>query len=100
MIHQPLGGSEGQATDVEIFANELLNVRDTLNRLLAKHTGQTVARLAKDTDRNNFMSAEEAKKYGGRSVEDAFARPHLELRMQRLLFRQFEQPCSHGSEDR
>ncbi len=64
MIHQPLGGSEGQASDVEIYAKELLKIRETLNGILAKHTGQTVARLAKDTDRNNFMSAEEAKKYG------------------------------------
>jgi len=64
MIHQPLGGSEGQASDVEIFAKELLKVRETLNGILAKHTGQTAARLAKDTDRNNFMSALEAKKYG------------------------------------
>ncbi len=64
MIHQPLGGSEGQASDVEIYAKELLNVREKLNGILAEHTGQTVAKLSKDTDRNNFMSAAEAKKYG------------------------------------
>lgn len=64
MIHQPLGGSEGQASDVEIYAKELLHVRERLNSILAEHTGQTVAKVSKDTDRNNFMSAEEAKKYG------------------------------------
>ncbi len=64
MIHQPLGGSEGQASDVEIYAKELLKVRETLNGILSKHCNQTPARIGKDTDRNHFMSAEEARKYG------------------------------------
>jgi len=64
MIHQPLAGIDGQATDIEIHAREVLRARDQLNELFAKHTGQPVERIAKDTDRDNFMSAEEAKAYG------------------------------------
>jgi ATP-dependent Clp protease protease subunit len=64
MIHQPLGGSEGQAADVEIFTKELLKTREILNELLVKHTEQPIAKIRKDTDRNFFMSAEEAKEYG------------------------------------
>ncbi|MCK4560378.1 MAG: ATP-dependent Clp endopeptidase proteolytic subunit ClpP [Calditrichia bacterium] len=64
MIHQPLGGVEGQATDIEIHTKEILRIRETLNELLAKNTGQTLEKIAKDTDRNYFMSAEEAKEYG------------------------------------
>ncbi len=64
MIHQPLGGSEGQASDVEIFTKELLEIREVLNAILVKHTGQTLARIRKDSDRNFFMSAEQAKEYG------------------------------------
>lgn len=64
MIHQPHGGIQGQAADIEIHAKEILNLRGHLNEILAKHTGQKIERIAKDTDRNYFMSAEEAKKYG------------------------------------
>ncbi|NNE07682.1 MAG: ATP-dependent Clp endopeptidase proteolytic subunit ClpP [Gemmatimonadetes bacterium] len=64
MIHQPLGGSQGQASEVEIYTRELLKVRETLNTILADHTGQSVAKIAKDTDRDNFLSAEDALKYG------------------------------------
>jgi ATP-dependent Clp protease protease subunit len=64
MIHQPLGGFQGQATDIDIHAREILKVRDQLNGLLANHTGQTIETIDNDTERDNFMSAEEAKKYG------------------------------------
>lgn len=64
MIHQPLGGFQGQASDIEIHTREILSLRDKLNRVLAKHTGQPVETIAKDTDRDNFMGAEEARAYG------------------------------------
>ncbi|TRW50493.1 ATP-dependent Clp endopeptidase proteolytic subunit ClpP [Aliidiomarina halalkaliphila] len=64
MIHQPLGGFQGQASDIEIHAKEILYIKDKLNRLLAEHTGQDIERVAQDTDRDNFMSAETAVKYG------------------------------------
>ena len=64
MIHQPMGGFSGQASDVEIHAREILYLRSRLNDILAKHTGQTVEAIAKDTDRDNFLSAEDAVKYG------------------------------------
>lgn len=64
MIHQPLGGYQGQASDIDIHAREILKIREQLNEMLAKHTGQTVKTIAKDTERDNFMSAEEAKSYG------------------------------------
>lgn len=64
MIHQPLGGYQGQATDIDIHAKEILKVRDQLNKLLANHTGQTIETIDNDTERDNFMSAEEAKEYG------------------------------------
>ena len=64
MIHQPLGGTQGQATDIEIYTREMVKMRDQLNGILAKHTGRTMDQIEKDTDRNNFMSAEEAKAYG------------------------------------
>ena len=64
MIHQPLGGYQGQATDIDIHAREILDLRDRLNEILAKHTGQDVAKIAKDTDRDNFMSGDEAVEYG------------------------------------
>ncbi|HET9253199.1 MAG TPA: ATP-dependent Clp endopeptidase proteolytic subunit ClpP [Candidatus Eisenbacteria bacterium] len=63
MIHQPLGGSQGQATDIEIYTKEILTLRTELNKILVKHTGQPVDKIEKDTDRNFFMSAEEAKAY-------------------------------------
>ena len=64
MIHQPMGGFSGQASDVEIHAREILYLRQRLNEILAKHTGQSVETIAKDTDRDNFLSAEDAVKYG------------------------------------
>jgi ATP-dependent Clp protease, protease subunit len=64
MIHQPLGGAQGQATDIEIQTKEILTLRSRLNDILAKHTGQDLKKIEKDTDRNFFMSAEEAKAYG------------------------------------
>jgi ATP-dependent Clp protease, protease subunit len=64
MIHQPLGGTEGQASDISIHAEHILKTKDILNGIIAKHTGQTKAKVEKDTDRDNYMSAEDAKKYG------------------------------------
>jgi ATP-dependent Clp protease protease subunit len=64
MIHQPLGGAQGQATDIEIHAREILKTREQLNRLLAERTGQTLDRIAADTERDYFMSAAEAQAYG------------------------------------
>ncbi len=64
MIHQPLGGAQGQATDIEIEAKEILRMKAMLNGLLAEHTGQKLETIKKDTERDNFMSAEEALKYG------------------------------------
>jgi ATP-dependent Clp protease protease subunit len=64
MIHQPLGGARGQASDIEIQAREILYLRERLNTILAERTGQSVDTIAKDTDRDNFMSAEVAKEYG------------------------------------
>ncbi|GIO41460.1 MULTISPECIES: ATP-dependent Clp endopeptidase proteolytic subunit ClpP [Paenibacillus] len=64
MIHQPLGGAEGQATDIEIRARRILKMRDKLNKILAERTGQPLDRIEKDTDRDYFMSAAEAKDYG------------------------------------
>ena len=64
MIHQPLAGFQGQATDIEIHTKEILKTRDTLNELYSKHTGQPVDKIKNDTDRDNFMSAANAKEYG------------------------------------
>jgi len=64
MLHQPLGGVEGQATDIKIQADEILRMKKQLNTILAKNTGQTRKKIETDTDRNNFMSSTEAKKYG------------------------------------
>ena len=64
MIHQPLGGAQGQATDIQIQAREILRMKEELNSILAKQTGQSVEQVEKDTDRDNFMSAAEAKDYG------------------------------------
>ena len=64
MIHQPMGGFSGQASDVEIHAREILYLRARLNEIFAKHTGQTVESIARDTDRDNFLSSEDAVKYG------------------------------------
>ena len=64
MIHQPLGGFQGQASDIEIHAKEILFLKDRLNEILAKHSGQSIETIEKDTDRDNFLSAEESVKYG------------------------------------
>lgn len=64
MIHQPLGGAEGQASDIAISAKHILKIRENLNKMLAKNTGKPLAQIEKDTDRDFFMSADEAKKYG------------------------------------
>lgn len=64
MIHQPLGGFQGQATDIDIHAREILRMRETLNGLLAKHTGHPIEKIAQDTERDNFMTAEMAQAYG------------------------------------
>ncbi|MEO7478734.1 MAG: ATP-dependent Clp endopeptidase proteolytic subunit ClpP [Lysobacteraceae bacterium] len=64
MIHQPLGGFQGQATDIEIHAREILSLKAKLNEILAKHTGQSVETIGRDTERDNFKSADEAKAYG------------------------------------
>ncbi len=64
MIHQPLGGFSGQASDIDIHAQEILKVREKLNNILKKHTGQSIKNIQKDTDRDNFMSAAESAKYG------------------------------------
>ncbi len=64
MIHQPLGGAQGQATDIDIHAREILKIRDSINRILTKHTGQPLEQIEKDSERDFFMNAEEAVKYG------------------------------------
>jgi ATP-dependent Clp protease protease subunit len=64
MIHQPLGGYQGQASDIDIHAREILSMRERLNRILAQHTGQTIEKIQQDTDRDNFLGAEDALNYG------------------------------------
>ncbi|MFG6666665.1 ATP-dependent Clp endopeptidase proteolytic subunit ClpP [Halomonas sp. HNIBRBA4712] len=64
MIHQPLGGYQGQASDIEIHTREILGIREKLNQILAHHTGQDIEKVARDTDRDNFMSADKAQEYG------------------------------------
>jgi ATP-dependent Clp protease protease subunit len=64
MLHQPMGGFQGQATDIEIHAREILRVKETLNRILANHTAQSIEKIQADTDRDFFMSGDEAKEYG------------------------------------
>ncbi|HEJ8319773.1 ATP-dependent Clp endopeptidase proteolytic subunit ClpP [Staphylococcus aureus] len=64
MIHQPLGGAQGQAIEIEIAANHILKTREKLNRILSERTGQSIEKIQKDTDRDNFLTAEEAKEYG------------------------------------
>lgn len=73
MIHQPLGGAQGQASDIKIHADWILRTRDQLNRILSENTGQPLNKVAADTDRDNFMSAEESKAYG--LVDDVLTRP-------------------------
>jgi ATP-dependent Clp protease protease subunit len=72
MIHQPLGGAEGQATDISIQAQEILRIKANLNNMLASHCGRSVEDVTRDTDRDNFMSAEEAKAYG--LIDDVLTR--------------------------
>lgn len=71
MIHQPLGGFQGQASDIDIHAREILRIREELNTIMVKHTGQSLKQVEQDTERDNFMSAEEAKKYG--LIDDVIA---------------------------
>ncbi len=73
MIHQPYGGVGGQVSDIEIQANEILKTRDTLNQILAEHTGQPIEKIAKDTDRDFYMNAAEAKEYG--VVDEILTKP-------------------------
>jgi ATP-dependent Clp protease, protease subunit len=73
MIHQPMGGFSGQATDIEIHAREILKLRERLNEILVHHTGQKANAIQKDTDRDNFMSSEEAKTYG--LIDEVITRP-------------------------
>jgi ATP-dependent Clp protease protease subunit len=75
MIHQPLGGAQGQAIDIEIQAREILYIKGELNQLMAKHTGQPLERIETDTERDFFMSAEEAKNYG--LIDQVFSRQNL-----------------------
>lgn len=64
LMHQPLGGTQGQAADIEIYTKEMLRTRDTIYRIIAHHTGKTMEEITRDADRDNYMTAEEAKKYG------------------------------------
>ena len=73
MIHQPLGGAQGQATDIEIQANEILRIKGLLNEILAKRTGQKLDKIVKDTERDFFMSAKEAQKYG--LIDEVITKP-------------------------
>ena len=78
MIHQPLGGVQGQATEIEIHAREILRMRKELNGILSAHTGQPLEVIQKDTERDNFMTAEEAKAYG--LIDEILVRPHGEAK--------------------
>lgn len=73
MIHQPMGGFQGQATEIDIHAREILKIRERLNEILAKHTGQPLERIATDTERDYFMSGEDAKRYG--LIDEVITRP-------------------------
>ena len=73
MIHQPMGGFQGQATEIDIHAREILKIRERLNEIMAKHTGQSLEKIAFDTERDHFMSAEEAKRYG--LIDEVITRP-------------------------
>ena len=64
MIHQPLGGAQGQASDIKIQAEHILKIKDKMNRILAENTGRSIQEIERDTDRDNYLSAEEAKNYG------------------------------------
>jgi ATP-dependent Clp protease protease subunit len=73
MIHQPMGGFQGQATEIDIHAREILKIRERLNEIMAKHTGQPLERISQDTERDYFLSAEEAKQYG--LIDEVITRP-------------------------
>ncbi|GBL39905.1 MAG: ATP-dependent Clp endopeptidase proteolytic subunit ClpP [Nitrospiraceae bacterium] len=73
MIHQPMGGFSGQATEIDIHAREILKIRERLNEIMAKHTGQPLEKIAQDTERDYFLSAEEAKQYG--LIDEVITRP-------------------------
>ncbi|MDO8357824.1 MAG: ATP-dependent Clp endopeptidase proteolytic subunit ClpP [Nitrospirota bacterium] len=73
MIHQPMGGFSGQATEIDIHAREILKIRERLNEIMAKHTGQPLEKIAQDTERDYFLSAEEAKQYG--LIDEVISRP-------------------------
>jgi len=73
MIHQPMGGFQGQATEIDIHAREILKIRERLNEIMARHTGQSLERISQDTERDYFMSAEEAKRYG--LIDEVITRP-------------------------
>ncbi|NOS80883.1 MAG: ATP-dependent Clp endopeptidase proteolytic subunit ClpP [Nitrospira sp.] len=78
MIHQPMGGFSGQATEIDIHAREILKIRERLNEIMAKHTGQPLEKIALDTERDYFMSAEEAKRYG--LIDEVITRPPKTLK--------------------
>lgn len=73
MIHQPMGGFQGQATEIDIHAREILKIRERLNEIMAKHTGQPLDKISQDTERDYFMSSEEAKRYG--LIDEVITRP-------------------------
>jgi ATP-dependent Clp protease protease subunit len=73
MIHQPMGGFQGQATEIDIHAREILKIRERLNEIMAKHTGQPLEKISQDTERDYFLSAEEAKLYG--LIDEVITRP-------------------------
>jgi len=78
MIHQPLGGFQGQATEIDIHAREILKIRERLNEIMAKHTGQSIEKISHDTERDYFMSGEEAKRYG--LIDEVITRPPKSVR--------------------
>jgi len=78
MIHQPMGGFQGQATEIDIHAREILKIRERLNEIMAKHTGQPLDKIAQDTERDYFMSGEEAKRYG--LIDEVIVRPPKALK--------------------
>jgi ATP-dependent Clp protease protease subunit len=78
MIHQPMGGFQGQATEIDIHAREILKIRERLNEIMAKHTGQPLDKISQDTERDYFMSAEEAKRYG--LIDEVITRPLKSLK--------------------
>src|SRR5699024_6906778 len=89
MIHQPLGGAQGQATEIEIAAKHILRTREKLNKILAERTGQPLDKIEKDTDRDNFMTAEEAAEYG---LVDDVLEPEALDNKQRFHFRIEQNP--------